>query len=168
VLRSRRDRGSGAPPKHRSPVMFRRTALPEGNRARHPRQEVRPDRLSQACGNRGERLRRDGELVDLDSGKSVNSATPVPRFQCKRQLLQMSSHIEQTVAGERYCLVLSEFPVLRRLLTVTRNAFRVGFDAAAGAPSPLYIKAVKWVHRAWPCGYRRGPGLRGIGPSLMT
>jgi hypothetical protein len=49
------------------PVILSEHAGLESNRARHPRQEVRPDRLSQACGNRGERQRRERRSV-----KSVN------------------------------------------------------------------------------------------------
>jgi len=80
----------------------------------------------------------------------------------------MSGHIEQTFAGKGHCFVRGAFSVLIRLLAVSRYAFRVGPDAAARAPSPLCIKAIKRVQWSWPCGNRRGPGLGGIGPSLMT
>jgi len=51
----------------------------------------------------------------------------------------MSRHIEETVAGQRYCFARSAVPVLSRLLVVSWYAFRVGPDAAARAPSPLCI-----------------------------
>lgn len=58
----------------------------------------------------------------------------------------MWSHIEQTVAGQRDCLMRRILPTLSRLLAVWRYAFRVGPDASTRTPRLwLHIWAVKRV-----------------------
>ena len=127
-----------------------------------------PDRLSQASGNREETPAPRRELVELDPAKPVNNATPVPRFYVTRELLQMSSHIEQTVAGERHCLVRRILPTLSRLLAVSRYAFRVSPDAAVGTPDSLCTEAVKRVQFAACFGYRRAISSSSINPALYA
>ena len=77
----RRDGASKAP--ETSPIrqsQSPRRIDPNANRA-DIRQEVRPDRLSRGLAATGKKRRhQDGELVDRDPGKSVNSPTPVTRF----------------------------------------------------------------------------------------